>query len=130
MAGRSAASFVACDAALTIDALENVPPEDWPRVLANLGRAVRPGGLLYLTVEEVDAALLDEAFAQLTAQGVPAVRGEIVEGDVAGYHYYPGRERVLGWFAAAGLTVVDEGFGQEIGWGYRHFLLQAPHGTP
>jgi SAM-dependent methyltransferase len=30
------------DAAMTIDAMENVPPEDWPVVLANLHRALRP----------------------------------------------------------------------------------------
>ena len=28
---------------MTIDGLENVPPEDWPLVLANLRRALRPG---------------------------------------------------------------------------------------
>ena len=44
----------------------------------------------------------------MTARGLPAVRGEIVEGDVAGYHYYPGRERVLAWIAAEGLEVVTE----------------------
>ena len=54
-------------------------------------------------------------------QGIPAVRGEVIEGDVAGYHYYPGRERVLGWFAAEGLEIVEEGYKQEGGgWGYRH----------
>ena len=45
---------------------------------------------------------------------------------MAGYHYYPGRERVIGWFAAEGLIVVDEGYKQENGWGYRHFLLRRP----
>src|ERR1051325_7749943 len=35
------------DAVLTLDAMENVSPEDWPTVLANLHRALRPGGLLY-----------------------------------------------------------------------------------
>jgi hypothetical protein len=30
--------------------MENVPPEQWPLVLANLHRAVRPGGVMYLTV--------------------------------------------------------------------------------
>jgi SAM-dependent methyltransferase len=39
------------DAAVTIDAMENVPPEDWPTVLARLRDAVRPGGVLYFTVE-------------------------------------------------------------------------------
>ena len=36
-------AFVArFDAVMTIDALENVAPEDWPLVLANLHRAMRP----------------------------------------------------------------------------------------
>ena len=111
------------DAVLTIDAMENVPPEEWPIVLANLRRALRPGGLLYMTVEELTEAEIEHAFAALSARGVPAVRGEVIEGDVAGYHFYPGRQRVCEWFAAEGLEVLDEGFKQENGWGYRHFLL-------
>jgi SAM-dependent methyltransferase len=112
------------DAVMTIDAMENIPPEDWPPVLANLHRAVRPGGLIYLTVEEVDARQIDQAFESLSARGLPAVRGEIVEGDVAGYHYYPGREQAVGWFAQEGLATVDESFRRDNGWGYRHFLLR------
>jgi ubiquinone/menaquinone biosynthesis C-methylase UbiE len=50
------------DAVITVDAMENIPPEDWPLVLANLHRAVRPGALMYLTVEEVDPAEIDQAF--------------------------------------------------------------------
>jgi 2-polyprenyl-3-methyl-5-hydroxy-6-metoxy-1,4-benzoquinol methylase len=114
------------DAVMTVDAMENVPPEDWPSVLANLSRAVRPGGHLYMTVEEVGQTHIEQAFRSLSARGVPAVLGEITKGDVAGYHYYPGRERVIGWFAAAGLAVVDEVYKQEDGWGYRHFLLRRP----
>ena len=114
------------DAVMTVDAMENVPPEDWPSVLANLRRAVRPDGHIYMTVEEVSQAHIEQAFQSLSARGLPAVPGEIVEGDVAGYHYYPGRERVIGWFAAEGLIVVDEGYKQENGWGYRHFLLRRP----
>jgi ubiquinone/menaquinone biosynthesis C-methylase UbiE len=114
------------DAVVTIDALENVPPEDYPTVLANLRRAVLPGGVLYMTVEEVDQSHIDAAFEELTARGMPAVHGEVTEGNVAGYHYYPGRERVLGWLADAGLDVIDEGYSAEDGWGYRHFLLRAP----
>lgn len=113
------------DGAMTIDAMENVPPEDWPVVLANLRRAVRPGGHLYLTVEESDPEAVDDAFRALTALGLPAVRGEVVEGDVAGYHYYPGRDQVLRWLAAARLDVVTEAFDQEDGWGYRHLLLRS-----
>jgi ubiquinone/menaquinone biosynthesis C-methylase UbiE len=114
------------DAVMTVDAMENVPPEDWPAVLANLRRAVWPGGHIYMTVEEVAQEHIEQAFQSLSARGLPAVPGEIVEGDVAGYHYYPGRDRVIGWFAGEGLIVVDEGYKQENGWGYRHFLLRRP----
>jgi SAM-dependent methyltransferase len=115
----------AFDAAMTVDAMENVPPEDWPLVLANLHRAVRPGGHLYLTVEEADDAEVDAALSTAQASGWPAVHGEVVEGDTAGYHYYPGRDRVMAWLATEGLTVVDEAFDQHEGWGYRHLLLRA-----
>lgn len=60
----------------------------------------------------------------MTARGVPAVRGEIVSDAAAGYHYYPGRDRVLSWLMDAGLEVVDEGYQQEDGWGYLHLLLR------
>ena len=113
------------DAVMTIDAMENVPPEDWPLVLANLRRAARPGGLLYLTVEEVAEPVIEEAFVTLTRLGHPAVRGEVVDGDVAGYHYYPGRARVADWLHAADLEIIDEDFNQVEDWGYRHFLLRA-----
>ena len=114
------------DAVITVDAMENIPPEDWPLVLANLHRAVRPDGVMYLTVEEVDQSQIDRAFASLSARRLPAVRGEIVEGgEVAGYHYYPGRELAVDWFEREGLAIAGEGFRRENGWGYRHFLLRA-----
>ncbi len=112
------------DVVLCIDAMENIPPEDWPLVLANLHRALRPDGLLYLTVEEVANSVIEEAFAALTGRGLPAARGEVTDGNVAGYHYYPGRDRVTGWCHDAGLQILDQAFQQENGWGYRHFLLQ------
>jgi SAM-dependent methyltransferase len=114
------------DGSMTVDAMENVPPEDWPLVLANLHRAVRPGGHLYLTVETQDDEAIDEAFADNAAKRLPAVRGEIVEGDTAGYHYYPGRDQVVRWLAAEGLELVAEAFDQESGWGYLHFLVRDP----
>ena len=114
------------DAVMTVDAMENVAPEDWPLVLGNLHRAVQPGGHLYMTVEEENEVNIDTAYATLSATGAPAVHGEVVEGDVAGYHFYPGRQRVIESIDAAGLQVVDEGFKQEDGWGYRHLLLQRP----
>jgi hypothetical protein len=116
----------AFDGSMTVDAMENIPPEHWPLVLANLCRAVRTGGYLYLTVEEVAEAEIDAAFASGRAAGLPLVRGEIVEGDVAGYHYYPGRAQVERWFEASGLGIIAEACDQEDGWGYRHWLLRAP----
>jgi ubiquinone/menaquinone biosynthesis C-methylase UbiE len=62
----------AFDAVITVDAMENIPPEDWPLVLANLHRAVRPDGVMYLTVEEVDQSRIDQAFEGLSARGLPA----------------------------------------------------------
>lgn len=112
------------DGAMTIDAMENVPPEDWPVVLANLHRAIRPGGHLYLTVEVVDDSEIDAAFATATANGWPAVRGEVIEGDTAGYHYYPRPEQIAAWLDAERLDVVAEAYDQEDGWGYRHLLLR------
>ena len=116
----------AVDAAMTVDALENVPPEEWPLVIANVVRAIRPGGHWYLTVEETDARTVAEAFAAATAAGMPIVEGEVIEGDTAGYHFYPGRERVRAWLAAAGLTVVDEADDPYDGWAYWHLLVRTP----
>jgi SAM-dependent methyltransferase len=112
------------DGVLCIDAFENVPPEDWPLVLANLHRALRPGGHLYLTIEEVDEAEIDAAIAANRAAGRPALRGEVIEGDTAGYHFYPGRERALAWLTAEGFDLVAEGHDQEDGWAYRHLLVR------
>jgi cyclopropane fatty-acyl-phospholipid synthase-like methyltransferase len=111
------------DAVITVDAMEHLPPEDWPLVLAKLRQAVRPGGLMYMTVEEVGQSQIDWAFDRLCARGLPAVRGELVEGDAAGYHYYPGRGQAVAWMRREGLVIVDEAFRWENGWGYRHFLL-------
>jgi SAM-dependent methyltransferase len=118
------------DAAMTVDALENVFPEDWPLVLANLARAVRPGGYLYLTVEEIPEPEIDAAFVELTERGLPAVRGEVIEGDVAGYHFYPGRIRVRRWLDDAALTLVAEDTSDHDTWGYWHLLLRMPDAPP
>jgi ubiquinone/menaquinone biosynthesis C-methylase UbiE len=111
------------DAVMCIDAMENVPPEDWPRVLANLRRALRPGGRLYLTVEEVDDAELDRAFADATARGLPVVRGEET-GKEAGYHYYPPRDQVAAWLQEAGLEVEARESSRGDGYGYLHLLAR------
>ena len=112
------------DGSMTIDAMENVSPEDWPVVLANLHRAVKPGGHLYITVEEVPDADIDAGFADGQSKGLPLVRGEVIEGDTAGYHYYPGRARVAEWLMAEGLELVADASDWEDGWGYWHLLVR------
>jgi 2-polyprenyl-3-methyl-5-hydroxy-6-metoxy-1,4-benzoquinol methylase len=114
----------AFDAVLCVDALENVPPEAWPAVARNLGAAVRSGGQVYVTVEEIADADIDRAHTSLIARGLPAVRGEVVEGDVAGYHHYPGRAQALRWLEDAGLDLIDEQLSEHEGWAYRHLLLR------
>ena len=113
------------DGAMTIDALENVPPEDWPTVVANVRRALKPDGHWYLTVEEIEDADIQSAFESQQASGVPSVRGEVVEGDTAGYHYYPGREQALAWLREGGFEVIAEDREWHDDWGYRHLLVRA-----
>jgi SAM-dependent methyltransferase len=114
------------DAAMAVDAMENIPPEDWPVVIRNLRRAVRAGGNLYITVEEIDEEEIETAWRENRDLGIPAVRGEVIEGDTAGYHYYPGRPRVLEWLAAEGLEVVEEASDPKDGWVYWHLFLSTP----
>jgi len=52
------------DAVLTIDAMDHIPPEDWPGVLANLHRAAEAGGLVYLTVHELGQHQIQWAFRE------------------------------------------------------------------
>jgi SAM-dependent methyltransferase len=110
------------DAVMCIDAMENIPPEDWPRVVGNLRRALRPGGHLYLTVEQVDDDELDREFADATARGLPVVRGEESRD---GYHYYPSREQVGYWMEEGMLVVVAEDSSPGDGYGYLHLLARA-----
>lgn len=110
------------DAVMCIDAMENIPPEDWPRVLGNLRRAVAPGGHLYLTVEQVDDEELDAEFADATARGLPVVRGEESRD---GYHFYPSREQVGYWLEEGMLAVVAEGWTAGDGYGYLHLLVRS-----
>ena len=113
----------AFDAAMCIDAMEYVCPEDWPRVVANLHRAVRGSGLIYVTVEQIDAAEVASVFAEATAAGLPVVHGEKIWRD-AGYHYYPTPDRVTRWLAAEGLEIVDEGLSRARTHGYLHIVAR------
>lgn len=109
---------------MCIDAMEHVPPEDWPPVLRSLRQALRSGAYLYLTVEEVDRRELDRVFHETREAGLPTVHGEDVRAESGGYHYYPAREQVSGWLADAGFAVVDEADEGLDGYGYHHLLMR------
>jgi SAM-dependent methyltransferase len=115
------------DGVLCIDAMEHVPPEDWPLVVRNLGRALRPGGFLYLTLEVLadQQAHLERVLADALRRGLPAVRGEDIGEDTGGYHFYPSDEQVTEWLGDAGLSIADDVTDMSYGdWGYRHLLVR------
>jgi SAM-dependent methyltransferase len=103
---------------MCVDAMENVPPEDWPAVLANFHRALVPGGYLYLTVEQAEAGQIERAWQEGKRLGLPVVWGEVAH--EGGYHYYPPVERVRAWLEEAGFAVIGEASGD----GYHHFLAR------
>ncbi len=120
------------DGAICIDSLEHIPPEDWPDILARFQRALKPGGVLYFTVEVPDWDEVQQSYERARAQGLPVVFGEMAEevdaaylkitelgwqaiageqAEHAVYHYYPSLEQVRAWLDQAGLVIEEEGTG-------------------
>ena len=94
-----------------------------PVVLGNLRRAIRPGGLVYLTVEQIDPEELADVFAEARTAGAPVEYGENLRRG-GGYHFYPATERVLGWVETERLEVVDRDISRARTYGYLHLLLR------
>ena len=111
------------DAAMCVDAMEYVFPEDWPLVLSNFRRAVRPGGHVYLTIEKIDPSEIATVYEEAKADGLPVVHGENIRRG-GGYHYYPTPDRVADWLDGAGLEVVDEGVSHGSNFAYHHVLAR------
>jgi SAM-dependent methyltransferase len=132
----------AFEGAICIDALEHVPPEDWPVILGGFWDALKPGGVLYFTVD-ISASAHDLAadYERAKSQGLPVVFGEVVAGldaayqsvvaagtskvdgelaDKAVYHYHPPLDRVRTWLGRVGLVIEAEGPGE---W-YQHFVVR------
>jgi len=105
------------DGAICMDAMEHVCPEDWPLVLSNLYRALKPQGYLYFTVEIADEKEIEEAFTRGQELGLPVIYGELADQDV--YHFYPSIRQVKEWLQQSGLDLIEEGQGD----GYHHFLV-------
>jgi cyclopropane fatty-acyl-phospholipid synthase-like methyltransferase len=106
------------DGAICMDALEHVCPEDWPRVLQNVQRALQPYGYFYFTVEVAEEDEVKLAFQQAQELGLPVVYGEWINDGV--YHYYPSLSQVRAWLEQSGFDLVEEGEGD----GYHHFVTR------
>ena len=110
------------DGAICVDAMENVCPEDWPLVLGNFRRALKPRGYLYFTAETIENADEDEikqAFERAQRAGLPVVYGEWPDEEV--YHYHPTNQQVREWTRQAGFEILKEGNGEI--W-YYHILAR------
>jgi len=109
------------DGAICMDAMENVPPEDWLLVLNNFYRALKPHGHLYFTAETIENAdenEIQQAFERAQKAGLPVVYGEWPDEEV--YHYHPTNQQVQGWVQQAGFEILKEGNGEI--W-YYHILV-------
>jgi ubiquinone/menaquinone biosynthesis C-methylase UbiE len=110
------------DGAICMDAIENVPPEDWPLVLGNFHRALKPSGYFYFTVETIEMADENEirqAFERAQQAGLPVVYGEWP--DQVPYHYHPTTQQVKDWTQQAGFEIIKDGNGEI--W-YYHILVR------
>ena len=106
-----------------MDAIENVCPEDWPLVLGNFYRALKPQGYLYFTAETIENADENEirqAFQQAQQAGLPVVYGEWPD-NAEVYHYHPTNQQVKVWAQQAGFEIIREANGEI--W-YYHILLR------
>jgi SAM-dependent methyltransferase len=113
------------DGVMCVDALEMVPPEDWPVVLERFNRGLRPGGWLYLTVERVPDTDVREANEEARASGLPVVEGEAVWQDEDLYHHYPPMDQVRTWLKDAGLRVREDAEAPwDGGYTYHHLLAR------
>jgi SAM-dependent methyltransferase len=121
------------DGVMCVDAMEFVPPEDWPVVLERFHGALRPGGWLYLTVELAHEEQVRAANQAARRSGLPVMDGEVIWEEPDGYyHHYPSMQHVRAWLAAAGFGIAEEAEGpwHEEGYAYHHVLarLAAPTG--
>jgi SAM-dependent methyltransferase len=67
----------AFDGIICMDAMEHICPEDWPGIVERFHRALKPGGLLYVTVDALKLPEDAEAYERAKAMGLPVVFGEI-----------------------------------------------------
>ena len=110
------------DGAICMDAMENLPPEDWPLVLRNFHQALKEDGYLYFTAETLENADEDgvrQAFDRFQQAGLPIVYGEWPDEEV--YHYHPTGQQVREWVQEAGFEIIKDDNGEI--W-YYHILVR------
>jgi SAM-dependent methyltransferase len=118
------------DGVMCVDAMEFIPPEDWPEVLERFRDALHRTGWLYLTVELVPIEQVRSLHDAARDAGLPVVEGEVmwdVSEDSPGfYHYYPSLGQVRAWLGEAGFDVVDEAEGpwHDGAYAYHHVLAR------
>jgi cyclopropane fatty-acyl-phospholipid synthase-like methyltransferase len=113
---------------MCVDAMEFVPPEDWPGILERFHRALHRGGWLYLTVELHPDEVLRAGYEDAQRAGFPVVEREIIwkepDGDL--YHYYPRIAEVRAWLRGAGFEIEKEAEGpwDDGQYAYHHVLAR------
>ena len=116
------------DGAICMDAMENVPPEDWLPVLGNFHRALKERGYLYFTAETIENAEekeIRQEYERARQAGLPVVYGERLDEEV--YHYHPTNQQVREWVQQAGFEILAEADGEI--W-YYHILVRKTEGQP
>ena len=129
------------DGAICMDAMEHICPEDWPGIMAGFRKALKPGGLLYFTVELPDPGEVQASYERAKTMGLPVVFGELADEveasyervkalhshgvpgeleDGAVYHYYPSPEQVRAWLEQSGLAIEEARTGD----GYEHIVVR------
>lgn len=93
----AASDLAGFDAVLCIDAMENIGPEDRPRVVAGMRHASVAGGTAYVTVELPDDS--DER----DLSDAPLVAGEVLSDGA--YHYYPAVPEAAATLRAVGFDI-------------------------
>ena len=136
------------DGVICMDALEHICPEDWPGIVEGFHKALKPGAVLYVTVDALNLPGNARAYERAKAMGLPVVFGEVVDEldevyslamrmeaveaasigerlDLSVYHYHPSMEQVRTWFDQAGLSIEEEATEAEgTGEGYVHVLAR------
>ena len=113
---------------MCVDAMEFVPPEDWPAIMGRFRRALRRRGVLYLTIELAPADQVLALNEQARRSGVPVVDGEVFWDEPDGYyHHHPTMQRVRTWITDAGFAIQEEEEGpwHEEGYAYHHVLARS-----